>query len=190
MVDTAELDLEQIVEHLVRADARGQDVARLHSGDPSLFGAIGEQIRALRARGIAFEIIPGVTAAAASAAALNCELTLPDISQTLIMTRHASRTRMPDGESLTELARHRATLAIHLSIRRLADIVEILGPQYGMDCPVAVVYRASWPDQRIVRGCLADIVEKVQRQPIQRSALILVGRVLDAEDFSRSTLYA
>ena len=158
VVDTADLDLEQIIERLAAADARGQDVARVHSGDPSLFGAIGEQIRALQARGIAWEIIPGVTAASASAAALGCELTLPGISQTVILTRHARKTTMPAGESLPELARHGATLAIHLAIRHLDEIVDILQPEYGADCPVAVVYRASWPDQRLVRGRLDDIV--------------------------------
>ena len=190
VVDTADLDLEQIIERLAAADARGQDVARVHSGDPSLFGAIGEQIRALQARGIAWEIIPGVTAASASAAALGCELTLPGISQTVILTRHARKTTMPAGESLPELARHGATLAIHLAIRHLDEIVDILQPEYGADCPVAVVYRASWPDQRLVRGRLDDIVARVAEAPVERTALILVGRVLSSADFARSTLYA
>ncbi|AFC85731.1 precorrin-4 C(11)-methyltransferase [Frateuria aurantia] len=190
VVDTADLDLEQIIERLAAADARGQDVARVHSGDPSLFGAIGEQIQALQARGIAWEIIPGVTAAAASAAALGCELTLPGISQTVILTRHARKTTMPAGESLPELARHGATLAIHLAIRHLDEIVDILQPEYGADCPVAVVYRASWPDQRLVRGRLDDIVARVAEAPVERTALILVGRVLSSADFARSTLYA
>lgn len=190
VVDTADLDLEQIIERLAAADARGQDVARVHSGDPSLFGAIGEQIQALQARGIAWEIIPGVTAAAASAAALGCELTLPGISQTVILTRHARKTTMPAGESLPELARHGATLAIHLAIRHLDEIVDILQPEYGADCPVAVVYRASWPHQRLVRGRLDDIVARVAEAPVERTALILVGRVLSSADFARSTLYA
>lgn len=190
VVDTADLDLEQIIERLAAADARGQDVARVHSGDPSLFGAIGEQIRALQARGIAWEIIPGVTAASASAAALGCELTLPGISQTVILTRHARKTTMPAGESLPELARHGATLAIHLAIRHLDEIVAILQPEYGADCPVAVVYRASWPDQRLVRGRLDDIVARVAEAPVERTALILVGQVLSSADFARSTLYA
>ncbi|MHC1479118.1 precorrin-4 C(11)-methyltransferase [Frateuria aurantia] len=190
VVNTAELDLDQIIALLAQADARGEDVARLHSGDPSLFGAIGEQIRALQALGIDYEIIPGVTAVAASAAALGCELTLPGISQTVILTRHAHKTPMPEGESLAELARHRATLAIHLSIRQLAEIVAILSPVYGATCPVAVVYRASWPDQRIVRGRLADIVGQVAAAPISRTALILVGEALAATAFARSSLYA
>ena len=190
VVDTADLDLEQIIERLAAADARGQDVARVHSGDPSLFGAIGEQIRALQARGIAWEIIPGVTAASASAAALGCELTLPGISQTVILTRHARKTTMPAGESLPELARHGATLAIHLAIRHQDEIVAILQPEYGAYCPVAVVYRSSWPDQRLVRCRLDDIVARVAEAPVERTALILVGQVLSSADFARSTLYA
>jgi precorrin-4/cobalt-precorrin-4 C11-methyltransferase len=190
VVDTAELSLEAIVQLLAQAHARGQDVARVHSGDPSLYGAIGEQMRALRERGIPYEIIPGVTATAASAASLGCELTLPGVSQTVILTRYASKTSMPDGESLGDLARHRATLAIHLSIRKLAEIVDLLLPHYGNDCPVAVVYRASWPDERRVVGTLADIVDTIQSAPIERTALILVGRVLAMDAFERSSLYA
>ena len=190
VVDTAELTLEDIVHLLSQAHARGQDVARVHSGDPSLYGAIGEQMRGLRELGIPYEIVPGVTAVAASAASLGCELTLPGISQTVILTRYASKTRMPEGESLAELARHRATLAIHLSIRKLADIVDILMPHYGAECPVAVVFRASWPDERRVSGNLADIVGKLEETSIERTALILVGHVLAMDAFDRSTLYA
>jgi precorrin-4/cobalt-precorrin-4 C11-methyltransferase len=190
VVDTAELALEDILDLLAQAHACGQDVARVHSGDPSLYGAIGEQMRVLRQRGIPYEIVPGVTATAASAASLGCELTLPGISQTVIMTRFASKTRMPEGESLADLARHRATLAIHLSIRKLAEIVDILMPHYGAECPIAVVYRASWPDERSVTGSLADIVAKVENTSIERTALILVGRVLATDAFERSTLYA
>ncbi|MET0330655.1 MAG: precorrin-4 C(11)-methyltransferase [Dyella sp.] len=190
VVDTAELSLEEIVQLLAQAHARGQDVARVHSGDPSLYGAIGEQMRALRERGIPYEIIPGVTATAASAASLGCELTLPGVSQTVILTRYASKTSMPEGESLGDLASHRATMAIHLSIRKLAEIVDLLRPHYGKDCPVAVVYRASWPDERRVVGTLADIVGKIQSALIERTALILVGRVLAMDAFERSSLYA
>ncbi|MFC0679780.1 precorrin-4 C(11)-methyltransferase [Lysobacter korlensis] len=191
VVDTAELDLDRIVELLAAAHARGQDVARVHSGDPSLYGAIGEQIRVLRELDIPYEIVPGVTATAASAASLGCELTLPGVSQTLILTRHADKTRMPEGEALADLARHRATMAIHLSVRKLPEIVELLAPHYGADCPVAVVYRASWPDERRVLGTLADIVARVDEgATIERTALILVGRVLAMEGFARSTLYA
>jgi precorrin-4/cobalt-precorrin-4 C11-methyltransferase len=190
VVNTAELDLDAIISLLARAHAEGHDVARVHSGDPSLYGAIGEQMRRLRALGIPYEIVPGVTATAACAAALGVELTLPDVSQTLILTRYARKTSMPEGEALADLARHRASMAIHLGVRHLARIVEELLPFYGADCPVAVVYRASWPDEERVLGRLADIVEKVARTDIERTALILVGRVLDAEGFADSTLYA
>jgi len=190
VVNTAELTLDEIVALLAAAHEKGQDVARLHSGDPSLYGAIGEQIRRLRMLNIPYEIVPGVTATAACAATLGCELTLPDVSQTLILTRYASKTTMPEGEALGDLARHRATMAIHLGVRHLERIVAELLPHYGADCPVAVVYRASWPDEERVTGTLGDIGEKVQGTQIERTALILVGRVLDADAFSESSLYA
>ncbi|MHB9799105.1 precorrin-4 C(11)-methyltransferase [Pseudomonas sp. MT3] len=190
VVNTAELNLEEIVELLTQAHAEGKDVARVHSGDPSLYGAIGEQIRHLRERGIPYEIIPGVTATSACAAILGCELTLPEISQTLILTRYASRTRMPEGESLAELAQHQATLAIHLGIGQLANIVAELLPHYGADCPVAVIHRASWPDQDQVTGTLGDILPKAQAKGFRRTALILVGKVLGAEGFADSSLYS
>lgn len=190
VVNTAELDLDEIVALLEAAHRAGQDVARVHSGDPSLFGAIGEQIRRIEALGIPYEVVPGVTATAACAAALGCELTLPDVSQTLILTRYATKTAMPEGEALADLARHRATMAIHLGVRHLARIVDELVPHYGEDCPIAVIYRASWPDEERVTGTLADIVEKVKSTDITRTALILVGRVLAAEGFANSSLYA
>ncbi|MFP3501791.1 precorrin-4 C(11)-methyltransferase [Burkholderia sp. SIMBA_062] len=190
VVNTAELDLDAIVALLADAHAKGQDVARVHSGDPSLYGAIGEQIRRLKALGIPYEIVPGVTAAAACAATLGVELTLPGIAQTVILTRFAGKTTMPEGEALGALAAHRATLAIHLGVRHLARIVDEVLPHYGPDCPVAVIYRASWPDEERVTGTLADIVGKVRGTQIERTALILVGRVLDAEGFADSTLYA
>jgi precorrin-4/cobalt-precorrin-4 C11-methyltransferase len=190
VVNTAELDLDQIVALLKAAHDKGQDVARVHSGDPSLYGAIGEQIRRLRELDIPYEIVPGVTATAACAATLGCELTLPNISQTLILTRFASKTTMPEGEQLADLARHRATMAIHLGVRHLARIVDELRPHYGGDCPIAVIYRASWPDEEKIAGTLDDIVGKVQSTPIERTALILVGQVLAAEGFAESTLYA
>ena len=190
VVNTAELDLDAIVALLADAHAKGQDVARVHSGDPSLYGAIGEQIRRLKALGIPYEIVPGVTATAACAATLGVELTLPGIAQTVILTRFAGKTTMPEGEALGALAAHRATLAIHLGVRHLARIVDEVLPHYGPDCPVAVIYRASWPDEERVTGTLADIVGKVQGTRIERTALILVGRVLDAEGFADSTLYA
>ncbi|WP_333987620.1 precorrin-4 C(11)-methyltransferase [Burkholderia orbicola] len=190
VVNTAELDLDAIVALLAAAHAKGQDVARVHSGDPSLYGAIGEQIRRLKALGIPYEIVPGVTATAACAATLGVELTLPGVAQTVILTRFAGKTTMPEGEALGALAAHRATLAIHLGVRHLARIVDEVLPHYGADCPVAVIYRASWPDEEHVTGTLADIVGKVQGTQIERTALILIGRVLDAEGFADSTLYA
>ncbi|RQT07448.1 precorrin-4 C(11)-methyltransferase [Burkholderia contaminans] len=190
VVNTAELDLDAIVALLADAHAKGQDVARVHSGDPSLYGAIGEQIRRLKALGIPYEIVPGVTATAACAATLGVELTLPGVAQTVILTRFAGKTTMPEGEALGALAAHRATLAIHLGVRHLARIVDEVLPHYGADCPVAVIYRASWPDEERVTGTLADIVGTVQGTQIERTALILIGRVLDAEGFADSTLYA
>ncbi|WP_321955911.1 precorrin-4 C(11)-methyltransferase [Paraburkholderia bannensis] len=189
VVDTAPLTLDEIVALLASAHEQGHDVARVHSGDPSLYGAIGEQIRRLREIGIPYEVVPGVTATAACAAALGNELTLPGISQTLILTRYATKTSMPEGEALSDLARHRATMAIHLGVRHIARIVEELRPHYGDDCPVAVIYRASWPDEERVTGTLADIAAKVQATDIERTALILVGRVLGADGFADSTLY-
>ncbi|WP_213779593.1 precorrin-4 C(11)-methyltransferase [Caballeronia sp. dw_276] len=188
-VNTADLHLDEIVALLESAHAKGQDVARVHSGDPSLYGAIGEQIRRLNALGIPYEMVPGVTAAAASAAALGCELTLPGISQTVILTRFATKTSMPEGEQLADLARHRATMAIHLGVRHIERIVADLIPHYGADCPVAVIFRASWPDEEKMLGTLADIAGKVLEKGIERTALIVVGHVLNAEGFTDSSLY-
>lgn len=190
VVNTAELHLSQIVALLAEAHALGQDVARVHSGDPSLYGAIGEQIRELRARNIPFEIIPGVTATAACAALLEVELTLPEVAQTVILTRYGHNSPMPAGEGLGALASHRATLAIHLGVQHLPRIVDELLPYYGADCPIAVVHRASWPDQDWVRGTLADIEARVAVKGFRRTALILVGRVLATDDFAQSALYA
>lgn len=189
LINSAELHLQQIVELMAAADAMGQDVARVHSGDPSLYGAIGEQIRYLRQLDIAYEIIPGVTATAACAALLGAELTLPDISQTLILTRYGDSSPMPAGEALADLARHGSTMAIHLGVRHLGRIVEELSPHYGADCPIAVVHRASWPDQDWVLGSLADIVERAAQKGFRRTALILVGRVLGNDVFGESALY-
>ena len=189
VVNSAELHLEQIISLIKTADAKGQDVARVHSGDPSLYGAIGEQIRCLRELGIAFEIIPGVTATAACAAILGAELTLPDISQTVILTRYADKTVMPAGEELASLAQHKATMAIHLGVKNLQKIIDELSPHYGSDCPIAVIHRASWPDQDWVQGTLEDILAKVQAKGFKRTALILVGRVLASDNFSDSSLY-
>ncbi|WP_296261424.1 MULTISPECIES: precorrin-4 C(11)-methyltransferase [unclassified Pseudomonas] len=188
-VNSAELHLEQIIALMKSAHAQGQDVARVHSGDPSLYGAIGEQIRCLRELDIPFEIIPGVTATAACAALLGTELTLPDISQSVILTRYADKTAMPVREQLAALAQHQATMAIHLGVNNLGKIVAELMPHYGKDCPIAVVHRASWPDQDWVVGTLADIEQKVAAKGFRRTALILVGRVLGNDVFSESSLY-
>ncbi|OCR22175.1 precorrin-4 C11-methyltransferase [Pseudomonas syringae] len=187
--NSAELHLEQIIALMKSAHEQGQDVARVHSGDPSLYGAIGEQIRYLRELNIPFEIIPGVTATAACAALLGAELTLPDISQSVILTRFADKTTMPPGEELASLAQHRATMAIHLGVNNLHKIIAELLPHYGSDCPIAVVHRASWPDQDWVLGTLADIEEKVLEKGFRRTALILVGRVLADDSFGESSLY-
>ncbi|MDB5982223.1 MAG: cobM [Pseudomonas sp.] len=189
VINSAELHLEQIIELMKSAHAQGQDVARVHSGDPSLYGAIGEQIRYLRELAIPFEIIPGVTATAACAALLGTELTLPDISQSVILTRYADKTSMPAGEELASLAQHKATMAIHLGVNNLYKIVAELTPHYGIDCPIAVVHRASWPDQDWVMGTLANIEAKVTAKGFRRTALILVGRVLANDQFAESSLY-
>ncbi len=190
VVDTASLTLDEIIAEIETAHAKGRDVARVHSGDPSLYGAIGEQMRRLDALGIDYDITPGVPAYAAAAAALQTELTLPGIAQTVILTRTAMQASdMPAGEELAALGRSGATMAIHLSVRNLARVIRDLTPGYGADCPVAVVYRASWPDEVILRGTLADIAPKVRAAKITRTALILVGRVLDADGFRDSALY-
>jgi precorrin-4/cobalt-precorrin-4 C11-methyltransferase len=189
VVNTADLHLDEIITLLETAHAKGQDVARVHSGDPSLYGAIGEQIRRLNTLAIPYEIVPGVTAAAACAASLGCEFTLPGISQTVILTRFATKTSMPEGEQLADLARHRATMAIHLGVRHIERIVADLIPHYGAQCPVAVIFRASWPDEEKVLGTLADIAAKVLEKGIERTALIVVGYVLNSEGFTDSSLY-
>jgi precorrin-4/cobalt-precorrin-4 C11-methyltransferase len=163
----------------------------VHSGDPSLYGAIAEQIRRIEALGIPYDITPGVPSFAAAAAALRLELTLPGVAQTVILTRSATRSSaMPEGESLERLAEAGATLAIHLSITTLARIIRQLLPYYGPDCPAIVAYRVSWPDQQLIRGTLADIREQTKRAGITRTALILVGRALAGEGGSDSRLYA
>jgi precorrin-4/cobalt-precorrin-4 C11-methyltransferase len=190
IVNTALMDLDAIMAEIAAAHALGQDVARLHSGDLSIWSAMGEQLRRLRAMAIPFTITPGVPAFAAAAAALEAELTLPELSQSLILTRTPGRaSAMPTDESLAHFAVTQATLAIHLSIHNLARVVADLTPAYGADCPIAVVWRASWPDQRIVRATLATI-EAAVAGGMERTALILVGRVLGAQDFAESSLYA
>ncbi|MEX2631686.1 MAG: precorrin-4 C(11)-methyltransferase [Tistlia sp.] len=190
VVDTAPLTLDEILLEIETAYAHGQEVVRVHSGDPSLYGAIGEQMRRLAALGIDYDIVPGVPAFAAAAAALKRELTLPGVSQTVILTRTAMKaSAMPEGEELETLGRSGATLAIHLSVRNLRRVREALTPHYGADCPVVVAYRVGWPDQAFVEGTLADIQEKVRAAKITRTALVLVGRVLAAEDYRDSALY-
>jgi precorrin-4/cobalt-precorrin-4 C11-methyltransferase len=191
IIDTAPLTLDEIVAEMAAAHRRGLDVARLHSGDPSLYGAIGEQMNRLEALGIPFDVTPGVPSFAAAAAALRRELTLPGIAQSVILTRTAIRASpMPPGESLERLAASGATLAIHLSITNLARIVGTLLPLYGAECPAVVACRVSWPDERLIRGTLADIRDKVKAAKITRTALILVGRALAGELSGESRLYA
>lgn len=189
IIDTASLDLDEILAYIEKAHQAGKDVARVHSGDPSVYGAIGEQIRRLDALDIDFEIIPGVTATSASAAWLGKELTLSGVSQTIIMTRYEGKTPFPERERLPELAKSGATLVIHLGITRIHKIVEELLPYYGANCPVAVCYRTSWPDQDKVQGTLSDIVAKVRDKKFTRTSLILVGPVLSTDEFQDSYLY-
>lgn len=190
IVNTAPLSLDEIVAEIATAHAAGHDVARLHSGDLSIWSALGEQLRRLRALDIPFTVTPGVPAFAAAAAALEAELTLPGVAQSLVLTRTPGRaSAMPPAETLAAFATTGTTLALHLSIHRLAETVADLLPYYGIDCPVAIVWRASWPDQRIARGTLATIVDAAVGGP-ERTALILVGRVLAADDFVNSSLYA
>lgn len=190
IVNTAPLSLDAIIEEIVAADAAGHDVARLHSGDLSIWSAMGEQLRRLRALDIPFTITPGVPAFAAAAAALEAELTLPGLTQSVVLTRTPGRaSTMPPAERLTTFATTGATLAIHLSIHALDRVVADLIPVYGPECPVAIVWRASWPDERIVRATLATIAAAAADGP-ERTALILVGPVLAADDFIESSLYA
>jgi precorrin-4/cobalt-precorrin-4 C11-methyltransferase len=191
VVNTAPLDLAAILGEMAAAHRHGHEVARVHSGDPSFYGAIGEQMRRLRALGIPYDVTPGVPAFAAAAAALGQELTLPGIAQSVVLTRTAVRaSAMPPGEDLAAFAATGATLAIHLSINNLARLVRELKPACGADCPVVVLYRVSWPDQRIVRGTLSTIRARIKGLGITRTALILVGRALQAPDFADSRLYA
>jgi len=191
VLDTAPMNLDEIEAELVAAHARGQDVARLHSGDLSVWSAMGEQLRRLRKHDIPFTVTPGVPAFAASAAALAQELTLPEVTQSVVLTRTSGRaSAMPASESLESFAATRATLAIHLSVQALDKVVERLLPHYGPDCPIAIVYRASWPDQRVVRGSLSTIVDDMRDQAIDSTATILVGPVLSANDFRESALYS
>lgn len=190
VMDTASMTLDEIIYEMRQAIADGFEVARVHSGDPSLYGAIAEQMRYLDKLKIPYDITPGVSAYAAAAATLKRELTLPGISQSIILTRTAmAASEMPKGESLATFAKSGATLVIHLSIRNLKYIVAELTPHYGVTCPVAVVYRASWPDELVIQGSLFDIQVKVRAAKITRTALIIVGPVLDDSSFANSSLY-
>ena len=190
IVNTAPLSLDEIMAEIETAHAAGHDVARLHSGDLSVWSAMGEQLRRLRAADIPYDVTPGVPAFAASAAALGAELTLPGVAQSLVLTRTSGRaSTMPDDETLENFAATGATLAIHLSVHVLEDVVARLAPRYGADCPVAVVWRASWPDQRILRATLGSVIEATDGER-GRTALILVGHALGSEEFDESCLYA
>lgn len=191
LVDTANLTLDEIVAELGAAHDAGLDVARLHSGDPSVFSAMAEQMRRLDALGVPYEVVPGVPAFAAAAASLGRELTVPGVGQTIILTRTSARaTPMPDGEDLATLGASRATMVLHLAVQRIEAVAEELLPSYGADCPVAVVARASRADETIIRGTLAGIAAQVREAGVKRTAVIVVGRVLSASEFPDSHLYS
>jgi precorrin-4/cobalt-precorrin-4 C11-methyltransferase len=191
VIDTAPMSLDAIVAEFEAAHAAGRDVARVHSGDPSIYGATAEQFAALKARNIPFEIVPGVPAFAAAAARLGVELTVPEIAQTVVLSRLSGRaSKMPEAETLKAVAASRGTLVLHLAAKQLARIVEELTPLYGGDCPTAVVARATWPDEVIVRGTLADIAEKAAPFGIERTALVIVGRALNGVAGEASALYS
>ena len=191
LVDTANLDLDEILAELAAAHAAGHDVARLHSGDPSVFSAMAEQMRRLDGLGIPYDVTPGVPAFAAAAASLNRELTVPGVGQTVILTRTSARaTPMPPGEDLATLGRSGATLVLHLAVQRIGEVVADLLPNYGADCPVAVVARASRDDELVLRGTVADIAEAVERAELRQAAVILVGRALTGPQGGESHLYS
>jgi precorrin-4/cobalt-precorrin-4 C11-methyltransferase len=190
IINTAPLSLDAIIEEISAAHAAGQDIARLHSGDVSIWSAMGEQLRRLRALGIPYDITPGVPSFAAAAAALQVELTLPALAQSVVLTRTAGRaSAMPPRENLAAFAATGATLAIHLSIHTLDTVLADLIPHYGPDCPVAVVWRASWPDQRLIRATLGTLNAALGAE-LERTALILVGRAMGDAGFEESRLYA
>ena len=190
VIDTAPMTLDEIIAEMKSADEAGDNVARVHSGDPALYCALAQQMRTLDGLGIAYDVTPGVPAYAAAAAAIGCELTLPGVCQTVVLTRTAVRSSpMPAGEDLGTLGQSGATLAIHLAVNNLARVVKELTPLYGRDCPAVIAYRVSWPDEMILKGTLADIRKKVKAAGITRTALILVGRALDGGGFPDSKLY-
>ncbi|MFT3729856.1 MAG: precorrin-4 C(11)-methyltransferase [Hyphomicrobium sp.] len=191
IVDTAPMTLDEIMAQIVTATRGGRDVARLHSGDLSIWSALGEQLRRLDQLGIAYTITPGVPSFAAAAAVLGRELTLPEVAQSVVLTRTSGRaSSMPETEQLEKFAATRATLAVHLSIHAIADVVRRLLPFYGPDCPAAVVYRATWPDEQVIRGTLSTIAERTAEAGPERTALILVGEALGRDDFRESALYS
>ncbi len=190
IIDTAPLTLDDIITEMKQAHAKGHNIARVHSGDPALYGAIAEQIRHLKKLDIPYDVTPGVSAYSAAAAALGMELTIPEVCQSIILTRTAMKSsKMPEGEELTTLGKSGATLVIHLSVRNLKKIEEDLAPLYGQDCPVIVAYRVGWPDQLFIHGTLKDIRKKVRQEKLTRTALVFVGPALDAEGFRDSALY-
>jgi precorrin-4/cobalt-precorrin-4 C11-methyltransferase len=190
-VDTADLNLDEIIAELTAAHAAGLDVARLHSGDPSVFSAMAEQLRRLDDLGIPYDVTPGVPAYAAAAATLGRELTVPEVGQTVILTRIAGRaSAMPPGEDLATLGASRSTIVLHLAVQVIDRVVDELTPAYGADCPVAVVARASRDDEVVLRGTLADIADQVRAADIRRTAVIIVGKVLSATAFRDSHLYS
>ncbi|WP_018688316.1 precorrin-4 C(11)-methyltransferase [Ahrensia kielensis] len=190
VMDTAPMHLDQIIEEIKKAHALGQDVARVHSGDPAIYGAVAEQMRRLDVLGIDYDVVPGVPAFAGVAAKLKTELTLPEIAQTIIVTRTGMKaSAMPDGEQLEILGQSKATLAIHLSIRNLDYIRRSLEPYYGDDCPVVIAYRATWPDELYIKTTLAGMKEEVRKHKITRTALIMVGKVFGDVEFRDSDLY-
>ena len=191
VVDTAPLHLDEIIAEIEAAHANGHDVARVHSGDPSIYGAVAEQMRRLDALGIGYDVVPGVPAFAAAAAAIKRELTLPDVAQSIVITRTSVKaSAMPNGETLANFAATGATLAVHLSINNLANVVKDLTPHYGDDCPVVIAYRASWPDEQYIHGTLSTVRGLVKGHDITRTALIMVGPVLGDAEFTDSRLYA
>lgn len=191
IVDTAPMALDEIVARIEKATHEGKDVARLHSGDLSIWSALGEQLRRLEQLGIPYTITPGVPSFAAAAAALGRELTLPELAQSVVLTRTSGRaSAMPETEQLEAFAATRSTLAIHLSIHVIEDVVRRVLPYYGADCPVAVVYRATWPEEQVIRGTLDTIVAQLSEARPERTALILVGEALGRDDFRESALYS
>ncbi|HEX9400228.1 MAG TPA: precorrin-4 C(11)-methyltransferase [Anaeromyxobacter sp.] len=190
VLDSSRLTLDEIVAEMQSAHARGEDVARVHTGDPMLFGSTAEQMRRLDALGIPYEIVPGVSSFTAAAAALRRELTVPGVAQAVIIARAAGRTPVPEGQELAALAAHRTTLALFLSAQLLDDSVAALVPAYGADCPAAIVHRASWPDEKVVRGRVADLAALARAHGIGATAMVLVGPALAADAFPDSRLYA